>query len=345
MISREEIYTMLILRNRQDSIFSTLPMDIIGEISSYSLDLNADIANALHHAAYARKEDVEALLTMLDKNPRLLLQAGNVTTPGGDEIRRVTLYEFLLGAGDYELAEKVQAYFEKIEHGSQERIRQYERYRPHIEGMLTQTPYDLSPLIELIKKASPEEINALLDKDTTGGSELCSVILQFRKDWAPRIVSQPCMHYNYVSLKHAFELLEKEWSNLYKASGNNYDMINLVWRQLIGFEMRRLPGIDRCVMAQGIYYVIEQKEALARSYNLRNGGVAVAFPITLSDDSLDGLGGDFSVDGGMGDKGGWVSRRGCVSWWGGCSENLCRTKTSNLQNLCSHTPNINRARV
>ena len=35
---------------------------------------------------------------------------------------------------------------------------------------------------------------------------------------------------------------------------------DLVWRQLIGFEMRRLPGIDRCVMAQGLYYVIDKNE-------------------------------------------------------------------------------------
>jgi hypothetical protein len=118
-------------------------------------------------------------------------------------------------------------------------------------------------------------------------------------------------------------------------------MINLVWRQLIGFEMRRLPGIDRCVMAQGIYYVIEQKEALARSYNLRNGGAASAFPTTLSDDSLDGLGGDFSVHVGGGVVC-LVATEGVRGWGVG---NLCRTKTSNLQNLCSHTPNINRARV
>ena len=345
MISREEIYTMLILRQRQETLFSTLPIELIQEISDYGQDPNSDIANALHHAAYARKEDVEALLIMLDKNPRLLLQAGNVTTPGGDEIRRVTLYEFLLGAGDYELAEKVQAYFEKIEHGSQERIRQYERYRQHIEGMLTQKPYDLSPLIELIKKASPEEVNALLNKDTTGEDELCKAILQFRKDWAPRILLKPCMHYNYASLQQAFELLDKEWDNLYKASGNNYDMIDLVWRQLIGFEMRRLPGIDRCVMAQGFYYVIEEKEALARSYNLRSGAAKV-FPVSITDDSLDGLGGDFAVLGNGARVVSGVGRIGREAWRRTHPmENLCRTKTSNLQNLCSHTQLGSRARV
>ncbi|HHM2298112.1 TPA: hypothetical protein ACT9K7_001815 [Legionella pneumophila] len=296
MLSREEVYTMIKLRNRNDTIFSKLPLEIIREISDFGQNPNSDIAKALHHAAYARQEDVKALLAMLDKNPSLLLQASNVTTPGGDEWKRVTIYEFLLGAGDYELAKQVQEYFSKIEQGEQQRIAQYERYKPHIEGMLTQKPYDLSPLIELIKKATPEQVAALLKKDMTGDNELCKALSQFRKDWAPKVLTKPGMHYNYASPQHAFELLDREWANLYKASNDNYDKIRLVWRHLIGFEMRRLPGIDRCVMAQGLYYVIDGKEAVGRSYTLREAGMAGSFPVTTSDDSIDGLGADFSVD-------------------------------------------------
>lgn len=333
MLSREEVYTIIKLRNRNDTIFSKLPLEIIREISDFGQNPNSDIAKALHHAAYARQEDVKALLAMLDKNPSLLLQASNVTTPGGDEWKRVTIYEFLLGAGDYELAKQVQEYFSKIEQGEQQKIAQYERYKPHIEGMLTQKPYDLSPLIELIKKATPEQVAALLKKDMTGDNELCKALSQFRKDWAPKVLTKPGMHYNYASPQHAFELLDREWANLYKASNDNYDKIRLVWRHLIGFEMRRLPGIDRCVMAQGLYYVIDGKEAVGRSYTLREAGMAGSFPVTTSDDSIDGLGADFSVDifGGaaaspMALAGRWRTRSVLL-------ENLCRTKTSNLRNL------------
>jgi len=296
MITREQIYTMLMMNKRRDTLFSVLPIEIIKEISEYGQNPNSDIAKALTHAAYARIEDVDALKKMLDANPSLLLLAGNVQTPGGDELRRVTLYEFLLGAGDDELAGIVQSYFTKIDNGEQEMIRQYERYRPHIEGILTQKPYDLSPLIELIKKATPEQVTALLNKDMTGDNELCKALSQFRKDWAPKVLTKPCMHYNYASLQHAFELLDREWDNLYKAGNDNFDKIRLVWRQLIGFEMRRLPGIDRCVMAQGLYYVIDEKEVVSRSYALREAGMAGSFPVTVTDDSIDGLGGDFSLD-------------------------------------------------
>ncbi|MGC1181499.1 MAG: hypothetical protein WA877_00945, partial [Legionella sp.] len=85
-----------------------------------------------------------------------------------------------------------------------------------------------------------------------------------------------------------------EWDNLYQESGNNYDKIRLVWRQLIGFEMRRLPGIDRCVMAEGIFYVVNQCQDIARSYKFKYS--VGDFPVVASNNSLDGLGVDFAVD-------------------------------------------------
>jgi hypothetical protein len=287
-----------------DSLFSTLPNDLTQELIRIDFELSlrdlmdSDIGKALHHAAYARKEDADALLAMLEKNPALLLDRAAVKGPGGDIIVGITIYELLLGAGNYELAKKAGVYFSQLDNGEEERIGQYERYQPHIEGMLTETPYDLSPLVELIKKATPKEIKTLLKKDMTGiNQELCEALLKFRKDWAPRIILNPCMHYNYASLKHALEILANEANNLYQSSGNNFDKIDLVWRQLIGFEMRRLPGIDRCIMAQSLYDVIQNKADIKYSYefNEKLGGVA-DFPITDSDDSLDGLGGDFAVD-------------------------------------------------
>ena len=313
MITRDQIYTMLMMKKRSDTLFSALPLDLIKQISDYGQNPNSDIATALKHAAYARQEDVEALLGMLDENPGLLLQAGNVQTPGGNEVRRVTLYEFLLGAGDDELAGIVQGYFAKIENGELIRIQQYERYRPHIESMLNQKPYDILPLIELIKKATPEQVQALLNKDMTGDNDLCKAFIQFRKDWAPKVLTEPCMHYNYASLKFALKVLDREWKNLYNASDENYEKINLVWRQLIGFEMRRLPGLDRCVIAQGVRNVTEGKEVLARTYTFKNGGAVSSFPVTITDDSIDGPGGDFAVYD-PGESISWITGPGMGPW-------------------------------
>jgi hypothetical protein len=47
MITREQIYTMLMMNNRRDTLFSALPIEIIKEISDYGQDPNNDIAKAL----------------------------------------------------------------------------------------------------------------------------------------------------------------------------------------------------------------------------------------------------------------------------------------------------------
>lgn len=301
MLSREHIYTLIMLRHREGNFFSELPMELMEQIIGVEPESHGDIAKALHYAAYARQEDVDALLKMLEANPRLLLEAGNVITPGGDEIRRITIYEFLLGAGDYELAQTVQGYFAKIkdeqgnplEDAETQKIRQYERYRPHIEGMLTQKPYDLFPLIDLIKRASAQDIHAQLNNDMTHKSALRDAILQFRSDWAPRKITKACMHYNHASLQHAFKLLDNEWENLHQANNGDFGMIHLVCRQLIGFEMRRLPGIDRCIFAQGVYWLLETHQALARSYKFKYG--LGTFPIIGPDDSTGELGVEFGA--------------------------------------------------
>lgn len=326
MLSHSQMKAVHALNRDRTSFFSQLPRDVVGLIGlCYDPNPKSEIAIALGLAADARKEPVTTLLAMLAKNPQLLLQAGDVITPGGHKVERITIYEYCLGAGDPELAKEVQARFDRIPHGEDERIRQYEPYRPYIDGIMTQEPYDLTPLLDMIKHASAPDVTALLNKDMTHKSALRDAMAQFRQAHAPKVLTGPCMHYNYRSLQHAFELLDREWDNLYRASGNNYDMIRLVWRQLIGFEMRRLPGVDRCRVAQGLGY-----DNWERTYKYKND--AGEMPVTVSDDSVDGLGGDFAVDvvGGRGRARGGVPT--------GCRraplENLCRAKASNLQNLC-----------
>ncbi len=57
--------------------------------------------------------------------------------------------------------------------------------------------------------------------------------------------------------------------------------------------------------------MIDKKEVLGRSYALRGSGVAGSFPVTTTDDSIDGLGGDFSVDRAEGHGGEAEAGAGC----------------------------------
>lgn len=316
--------TLLALQKYRRTVFFEAPLEILVGINEY-VYANPEIQKALNHAAYARAEDVAALLDMLEQNPNLLLQEGYAQTPGGDEVTNVTLYEFILGAGDYDLANNVQGYFSRIDNGEQEMRRQYERYRPHIEGMMTQEPDNLECLIELIKQATPEEISALLNNEEMPyDSELCQAMEQFRRDRAPKVLDKPCMHYNYQSPIHAFQLLNREWDNL--VNGNNYDKVDLVWR-VIGFELRRSPGIGRCMMAQGLQSVIDRKEPVERSYKFAYGGGD--FQDCRTDDSHTGLGFHFGLDVYWG---GWRA----VGWGGGGQRACCGAARDGLYQFMSN---------
>ncbi|WP_165485053.1 hypothetical protein [Legionella rowbothamii] len=51
MLSREQVKTMLVLRQREGNLFTKLPTELIREIIGWR---NGDIAQALQYAAYAR---------------------------------------------------------------------------------------------------------------------------------------------------------------------------------------------------------------------------------------------------------------------------------------------------
>lgn len=287
MLTRDQMKILFMMRNRNDTIFTQLPSEIFQKIL-FDVDPNSDVAKVLHHAAYARQEDVITLLNMIGQNPRLLLQAGDVITPGGNEVRRVTVYEFCLGAGDFDLAKMIEPFFIKIPQGDSERLRQFEAYKPHIEGILTQEAYDIKPLIVAFKKAKKNDVIALLNQDMTHQSDLFKAVIQYRKDHGPRIICKPEMHYNYQSLSNAALVLYQEWRN--RKLG--VEKRNILWR-LLGFQMRRLPGVDRCAFAQGISCLMQGNDRLHRSYNLKVPRRIPEFPITLTDDdnNLSGLGG------------------------------------------------------
>lgn len=330
----------------QEALDKELALAICTAIEAKEEIRCTNIEKALHHAAFARKEDIEIVLKMVKDNPCLMLEAGNVLTPGGLLVKRVTLYEFFLGAGDPDAAKQVKdCFFKSIEEYNQKLPKdmlkveevenafhcQYERYRLHIEGMLTQEPYDLKPLIDIIRQASREDVLALFNNDMTHESSLRDAMIQFRKDWAPGVLDKPGMHFNYHSLLHAFQLYDDEWHNLYAADENNYHKVRLVMRQVIGFMVRRLSSVDRCAFAQGIYHLTteDSSEILNRSFGLRYGGCA--FPVCVSDDSFCGLGLNYMINGNlvtsadidpfMDDGEAYVFRK------------LCQTKISGLQSL------------
>jgi hypothetical protein len=321
-VTREQMYALLMFRNRENNIFSALPPEYFYYgLIGVEQNPNSDIAIALRLAADGEERAIKELIAMLDRNPRLLLQAGNVMTRGGLYVKRVTLYEFFLGAGDPDAAARIAPNFDKIEGGAGQRDRQYARYKPYIDGMLAQTPYDLRPLIEIIKSSSPADVTAILNNDMTHESTLRDALIQFRTDHTPGVLIKPRMHYNYNTLQSAFDLLYEEW-NMLSNNHTNYDKCDLVAICVIGYLQRSLPAVDRFAFARAF----ADKE---RTLNFKYA--AGVFPDTTSDLPL---GISNLIYGCGGAWGGAV--RPSVGHDRGCLENSCRTKATDLQNLCSH---------
>lgn len=325
MITRDQMHHLLFLRERGDNIFSALPKEMLVEIYQANPSKNSDISKALDLAADAEQKAVDELLRMLDKDPSLVLQAGNVVNRGGNTIIGVTPYEFALGEGDPELAAKIAPYFDKIPGGKAQRERQYNRYKPHIDAMQTRAPDDLSSLFEIIKNSSDKDVTAALNKEFDSESELNRAFKQFRANHAPRTIKKPCMHYNHKTLEQAFNLLYDEWEAL-SNNNSNYDKCRLVYRQIIGYLQLTLPCIDRM--------------AFARAFQDKNRTLGFIWADGRFPDSS---GVDFSNCVGLGfDELIFGARRRAAAGrpsprlHGRAFQNSCRTKTSNLQSLCCH---------
>jgi hypothetical protein len=335
MLTREQIYTMIAIRNRPGSVFNPygtsyrLPIDIIKKISEFAVDPNGDIAILMHNIAYG---NFAAAKAMLDANPRLVLQAANVTTPSGLRVIRTTPLECALGGGDAEMAAMIAPYFDKIEGGEQIREASFTRYRPHIESMLNQPAYDFSLLISVIKNSSAAEITAALNKDFSADNPLNNALAAFRRFFTPGQITVG-MHFNYQDLLRAFEVYDQEYDALYKSSGNDYDKLRLFSRQIIGFIQRSLPAVDRQIFAQGLFDVVENKAFNQRSFKFKYDNID--YPITAGDVSLSGLGFDYLAH--------WGARwRMCVlagagtaalACWVGGAGKLMSSKNSRLAEL------------
>jgi SAM-dependent methyltransferase len=342
-LTQGQMNTLFKMRNEEkNNIFfqKNIPDELIEHIGNFAIDIDSDdllrkkaltiataieakqkihctdIERALHYAAFARKKDIAIILAMVEANPRLMLEAGDVLTPAGLLVKRVTIYEFFLGAGDPEAAKLVRECFFKsideynrkfstnrldIEEAENSLQDQYERYRPHIEASLTQKPYDLNLLIEVIKTASSQDVAELLKEPLAGQNhnktfktKLHEAMSKFRADWAPTVLTEPCMHYNYQSLRHAFIILHSHFDQLCETDDWNDNKLLLVARQVIGFEMRRLPGIDRCLFAQGLHGSVKNNQPIERISVLQNAH-GTDFPTTFSDEVLVGLGVDYFI--------------------------------------------------
>ena len=330
MLTREQLHAFLCMRKHRRTIWSAHDKQLIhymGEVSMASFSPDSDISRLLHYIAYGNLQFAQA---MLQENPRLVLQTSHVETPSGLKVMHTTPLECALGAGDPEMAKMIDPYFDAkgIIGGASVREEQYTRYRPYIENIMAQEPYDFTLLLDTLIQASPQDVAAALNSDMTHQSALSDVLTHFRNEFTPNTITVG-MHFNYLHLLRAFEVFEQKIDRL--RDGNNYDKNRIFCRQVIGFIQRSLPAIDRMVFAQGLDDVVLQNAKIKRSYQLAAN--IYQFPATTSDySSRNGLGFEYFIGHSAREWGGpWCLMRGRSLG------DLCRAKTADLQNLCGRS--------
>lgn len=349
MLNRKQLHTLLLARKREGNFFSNLPVELIREISEFGRD-DKEFNTALHQVADGELEAIKAILDEAShkedktKLKELLLLSGTAVTPAGLIVKHTSLLECALGSGDPEMIALIKPYFSTFAGGEEEMTRQLERYRPCIEAMQNQKPDDLTWLIDIIKKSSSEDVAAELKTgdqyDKTYQSPLRDAFNKFREeklDPKVRIITKPRMHCNYKNLPHAYELLDVEWDNL--KVGNNYDKIYLVSQQMIGLlHLVELPAYERYLFAKGQVEEATVGKKIERSFKYKYGsGEFPRYDVALIN-SHSGVGFDsfVSIYGG-GDAGYALPHE--PAGRANLLHNLCRAKTTDLQNLCSNTQN------
>lgn len=296
MLNRSQLNTIGVLRRRPDTFFSSLPtelfIELLKEADTANKETSAKITTLLQHIVECRPKKVKEIL---DESPDLILYAGNVTTPAGNIILRVTPYECALGAGDPEMASLIRMYFDHVEKDDRERARQYSRYLRHIKKMYQEDEsYSFKNLFKLIlsKKTSTEEILSVLNHQADENSRVAKQIAKFRADFAPKTITTG-MHFHYQNLYPPLKYTSGYIPNK-KNNTRDAEMLKLIllWRQVAGYLMLIMPACDQLTWQAGIATTLKEME-LNKQALLPN---EKSLSATHRTQSQTGLGFDFAYD-------------------------------------------------
>lgn len=317
---------MCLIRKHTNHPFKTIDKRLYPSIITTTVVLENPLNVLLKYTAYGQSDEVKAIL---EKNPRFLLERGNVIDPAGNVIKGVSAYECALGAGDDEMGSMIRGYFDKFAGGDGALKEQEEHYKNAIINMLNQKIYDFEPLIKAMKTASLEELQEAFDLNLNYQSPLQDELKKFRKSFEPRVIKNGEMHFNYANFLKTYALLCEEYENC----GNGFHPIfhgiffDMFFNQIIGYLQRGLPACERQAFKQGLFDIVDSHEKLKRTFQGRFFNDESDFPITAYDRTHTGLGFKYHFNG------------YCASIYGliRALQKLYETKASSLQNLCHHT--------
>ena len=293
---------------------------------------------------------------MIKANPDLLLAISCIKTyaadlAGNHVMVEGTAFQLALGAEDEEMAAMIAKYLDEYYPG--EKQRQYQAQFPNEEKeekaeAFKDTPDGkaLNTIIAAIGNASDRACELVLNHeeniagDDKEAQDLLAALNGFRNYLAPKkdpqtnktIPIKTGKHFNMQLLVEAFKLYDQNYDTRTFGGWDSHKN-NLCWRKVIGFMQRLLPACTAQASSQGIYYIVEEKEKLRRSFDFRYGGGSY-FP--LDSDANFRLGYNFAA-GWCGDWGRRAER------WAGVGK-LCQAKTAGVQRIMQQPCNQSKSK-
>lgn len=304
MLSRDQLYTLFIIRNRRDSITNPhgkayqLPKAIFRHIANVGLDENnPELNKLLHHIAYG---DLESAQALLDKDPALIGKASHVRTPSSQMIKFVKPFELALCCGDPEMAAMIAVYFDGFTDGAEEKAAQSLKYAEDIENIFAHQPFNFTTVLDAIKKATPEDVAAELLSIDNNESPLHNTLKEFKQQFSELARRPGLLQIRYADIIELLKQLNVNSKSFDDISEHNAAKQELALRHLYGFVVRFLPAVDRMYFAQGLHWLDELVESFKRSYEL--GNADLRFPEVNDKNASSGLGYDYYISGHWGSK-------------------------------------------
>ncbi len=322
--------------------------------TSVSTDLStAQVTRLLARVVRGEQVEAEALLI---KNPKLLLlNTGRGADYSGRIVVGQTAWQAALCAGDVEMLQMIEPYFDSIAvtkkdknntpiriTGREIRERQTAEIFPkgfdaHVAQQESST-FNFDAIVAAIGEANDDQLKSAINLEgailpvtdaspimTNAGAvnELTKALNAFRQAFTAQSLNEQV--FNPQHLQRALEIYTAQYD------GWNYKKCQVFWSQVVGFAQRFMPACYAQAFAQGLYYLTKESnpEVLKRSLSFTVGGGRI-----FSDGAnFFGLG--FKFGAGL-----WCARDaplgaehvvGGVDWSRESFKKLCQTKTVYLR--------------
>ena len=217
-------------------------------------------------------------------------------------------------------------------------------FQPYVDAITNATQAELDDVMALINAKTPEETAAAIARTGVASAQtdeartkpfdqltLVQKLNRFREKFVAH--TQKEIIFNSQHILVGLQSNETTWDTLPHAADTNYHKRTVIFSQLVGWAQRNAPEPVRQDIRQGTWYLTQENERRTRQsrFNALDSNYSVVRN-SLVDVSISG-----AVDG-VGYKfAGAASALGgrCEPWAVGSFgfQNLCRTKTTNLQNL------------